>query len=119
MTIDPVALLKRYHEALNAYDEMKVKQMFSLRAIYVSSGVDGRIEGRDAIVAAFSAYFAEHPDQHAGDDEITQLAPLQARAVWRLKSTAKSTGRRIARRGVETVTFDAAGLILAVDVEDQ
>lgn len=119
MTIDPVALVRRYHAALNAYDEKTVTPMFSPHAVYVSPGVNGRIEGREAIMAAFSAYFAEHPGQQAGDESIVRLSPHQARAVWRLEAMAAATGRRIARRGVETVSFDAAGLILAVDVEDR
>lgn len=119
MRIDPVALVRRYHAALNAYDEKTVTPMFSPHAVYVSPGVNGRIEGREAIITAFSAYFAEHPGQHGEDESIARLSPHQARAVWRLEATAKSTGRRISRRGVETVSFDAAGLILAVEVEDR
>ncbi len=119
MTIGPVALLKRYHAALNAYDADTVTPMFAPGAVYVSPGVNGRIEGRDAIIAAFSAYFAEHPDQRAEDELIEQLSPFEVRAHWRLAATSASSGRHVERRGIETVTFDASGLIARVEVEDR
>lgn len=118
MSLDPVALLDNYHAALNAYDEATVKAMFAEDAVYVSPGVNGRIEGRDAIIAAFSAYFTEHPDQHAVDDEVTRVATDAVRSRWRLEATARSTGKRVARRGLETVTFTADGLIRHVEVTD-
>lgn len=118
MSLDPVALLAHYHAALNAYDEGTVKAMFAEDAVYVSPGVKGRIAGRDAIIAAFTAYFAEHPDQHAIDDEVTRVGADAVRSRWRLEATARSTGRRVARRGTETVRFGADGLIRHVEVTD-
>lgn len=118
MTFDPVALLRRYHAALNAYDEATVAAMFAPDAIYVSPGVNGRLEGRAAILAAFTAYFTEHPDQLAIDDDVTLIAPDTVRSQWRLDATARSTGRRVARRGTEAVTFGADGLIRHVEVDD-
>jgi ketosteroid isomerase-like protein len=119
MSIDPVALVRRYHAALEAFDAAVVGPMFSDIAVYVSPGVGGRIGGRDAIMAAFAAYFAEHPEQRADDEEITQTGPREARALWRLRATPRAGGRPIDRRGIETVSFDAAGLILRVEVEDR
>ena len=119
MSIDPVALVERYHAALNAYHAAEVAAMFAPQAVYVSPGIKGRIEGRDAIIAAFSAYFAEHPDQRADDEQITRVGPHEARAVWRLQATARSTGQRVTRQGIETVRFDPDGLILGVEVEDR
>lgn len=119
MSIDPVALLQRYHAALNAYRAEEVAAMFAPEAVYDSPGVKGRIEGRDSIIAAFSAYFAEHPDQVAEDERIARVGPLEARAHWRLAATALSSGRRVTRKGIETVRFDPEGLILAVEVQDR
>jgi uncharacterized protein (TIGR02246 family) len=119
MSLDPVALVRRYHASLDPYDGEKVMAFFAEDAVYVSPGVNGRIAGRGAIIAAFSAYFAEHPDQHAEDEEIVRLGPFEARAAWWLSATARSTGAPVARRGIETVTFDAAGLIVKVRVEDR
>lgn len=119
MSIDPVALLKRYHAALNSYHAPTVKAMFAEDAVYVSPGVRGRIAGREAIIAAFTAYFAEHPDQAAIDEAVTLLAPDAVRSAWRLEATARATGRRVTRRGTETVTFDGSGLIRHVEVTDQ
>jgi uncharacterized protein (TIGR02246 family) len=119
MSIDPVALVRRYHAALNGFDAAAVMPMFAANAVYVSPGLNGRVKGREAIIAAFAAYFAEHPDQQAEDDSIEQTGPCEARARWRLRATARSTGRQITRRGIETVSFDAEGLILKVEVEDR
>lgn len=118
MSIDPVALLKRYHDALNGYEEPTVKAMFADDAVYVSPGVNGRIAGREAIIQAFTAYFTEHPDQHAIDDEVTRVGADAVRSLWRLEATARSTGQRVSRRGTETVTFGADGLIRHVEVTD-
>jgi uncharacterized protein (TIGR02246 family) len=118
MTPDPVAAVRRYHAALNDYDAEVVRRMFAPDAIYVSPGVNGRIDGRDAIIAAFSAYFAEHPDQRAVDDSIVPLGPRSARSIWRLEATARSSGTLVSRSGTETVQFDAQGLITRVEVED-
>ena len=118
MIIDPVALLRRYHEALSEYDEGTVAAMFAQDAVYVSPGVNGRIAGRDAIIAAFTAYFAEHPDQHSTDEQVRLVAPGTVRSSWTLAATARSTGQPVTRRGTETVTFDRAGLITHVEVTD-
>lgn len=119
MSLDPVALVMRYHDALNSYDEKTVAAMFSAAAVYVSPGVNGRLEGREAIIAAFSGYFAEHPDQRAVDDMIERIAPDSARSQWRLEATKRSSGEGIIRQGNETITFDTSGLILHVEVEDR
>ena len=118
MSIDPVALLQRYHAALNNYDARTVTAMFAADAIYVSPGVKGRIVGRDAIITAFTAYFAEHPDQAAIDEAVTLVAPDAVHSVWKLEATAHSTGQRVIRRGAQTVTFDVNGLIRHVEVTD-
>jgi len=118
MSLDPVALLRRYHDALNGYDAATVKAMFAEDAVYVSPGVKGRIAGRDAIIAAFTAYFAEHPDQAAIDEAVTLVAPDVVRSAWKLEATARSTGRRVTRRGTETISFDRQGLIRHVEVSD-
>ena len=118
MSDDPVALLRRYHAALGGYDESRVRAMFAADAVYDSPGVNGRIVGRDAIIAAFSAYFAEHPDQHAIDEEVAPLGPDTVRSIWKLIATARSTGKAVTRRGSETVRFDGDGLIAHVEVTD-
>ena len=118
MNFDPLVPLRRYHEALNAYDEAVVTPMFAPDAVYDSPGVGGRIAGREAIIRAFTAYFTEHPDQHAEDETVEVLSPRKVRFTWRLEATSRSTGRPVTRRGVETVTFDDNGLISHVEVQD-
>ena len=118
VTIDPVALVQRYHAALNCYRAEEIAPMFTPDASYHSPGV-GALQGRDSIIAAFSAYFAEHPDQLSLDDVLAQIGPHSARSEWRLTATSKSTGKPYRRSGAETVTFDDSGLILRVVVEDR
>jgi uncharacterized protein (TIGR02246 family) len=118
MSLDLLALTSRYHDALNHYDEATVKAMFAPDAVYVSKGVNGRIAGRDAILAAFTAYFDEHPDQHAEDEGVEVLSPNMVRFAWRLRATARSSGKPVTRRGVETVNYDGDGLISHVEVID-
>ncbi len=118
MNRNPVELVRLYHEALNRYDATVVAPMFAVDATYISPGVNGRIDGRDAIIRAFSAYFADHPDQHAVDDSIVPLGADAARSAWRLEATSRSSGTRVSRRGTETVHFNAAGLIVRVEVQD-
>lgn len=115
---DPAAALERYHAALNALDWPAIEAAFAEAATYVSNGV-GALTGRDAILAAFRAWFAEYPDQVAVDDSVEATGPLSARAVWSLTATSAKTGARIERRGVEMIDFNAAGLILRVAVTDE
>jgi nuclear transport factor 2 (NTF2) superfamily protein len=117
MSFDPVAALKAYHAALDAHDVDRVEMMLALNATYTSAAV-GVVEGRDAIVAAMRKYFAAHEDHRAWDDAIKATGPRQAHSVWQLKATHTASGQTFHRRGEETVTFDANGLVLAVVVKD-
>lgn len=118
MTFDPVAATRRYHDALDILDLDAVERCFAAGAVYVSSGVGGRIEGRTAILSAFRAYFDSYPDQSAQDEAIEALSPYAARAQWRLSATHAVTGVPTERRGVETIHFDATGRIARIDVRD-
>jgi uncharacterized protein (TIGR02246 family) len=118
VAIDPVALVQRYHAALNSYQAEEIAPMFTPDASYHSPGV-GVLHSRDVIIAAFSSYFAEHPDQQSLDDSLLQVGTHAARSEWRLTATSKSTGKPYRRSGAETVTFDATGLIVRVVVEDR
>lgn len=117
--LDPVELVRRYHEALNRYDPKIILLMFAKTATYQSPGVGGLIIGRDAIIEAFDAYFRQYPDQTAVDESIEAIGTHTARADWRLKATSKATGAVYQRQGRETVTFNDEGRILRVEVEDR
>lgn len=118
MSIDPVALVRRLHSAFNAYDRAVITPMFAPDAVYISRGINGRVSGRDAILAAFDTYFAEFPDQVGETLSVEQLSPHKVRAAWRLQATARSSGQRVTREGLETVTYDDEGRIVEVLVED-
>ncbi len=114
---DPVFILRRFHEATNALDYAALEDMFAPDAVYTSAGVGGAVEGREAIMAAFRAYFEEYPDQVAEDISLDALSPVSARSVWRLERTSTRTGQWRERHGAETITVDAEGKIVRVDVE--
>jgi len=116
--IDPLKQTVAYHAAINALDFAAIEAFFADDAVYVSGGVGGRIEGREAIMAAFRSYFAAYPDQVAEDTEIEAVGDHAARAVWQLTASHSQTGEKLARTGEETVTFDADGRIIRVDVTD-
>ncbi len=115
---DPVRQLAIYHDAINALDFAAIDAFFAEDAVYVSGGVGGRIEGREAIMAAFRQYFAAYPDQVAEDTEIEAVGGHAARAVWQLTASHSETGEKLVRTGEETVTFSADGRIVRVDVRD-
>lgn len=117
MTFDPVAAAKRYLDAVNDLDFAVIEDFYAEDAVY-GSGKVGGLKGRDAIMDAFRSYFETYPDQQAVDELIEAVSPLAARAVWRLKATNAQTGEPLVRFGEETITFNAEGKIVSVDVTD-
>lgn len=117
MPLDPVALVERFHAAINALDFETIEAFFTEKARYRSGKVGG-LEGRDAIMAGFRRYFAEYPDQVAEDSLIEAVSPVSARAIWRLSATSSTTGEPLQRQGEETITFDDRGRIILVEVTD-
>lgn len=115
--IDPLAIVRQYHAALNAFDENLVKPLIAPDATYHSPAI-GVLAGREAILRSMSAYFAEHPDQHSIDDSMELVAPDVVRSAWRLAATSRSSGKAFRRAGVEHVTLSAQGQILRVEVSD-
>jgi ketosteroid isomerase-like protein len=116
--LDPVEHLVVYHNAINALDFAVIEAFFAEDAVYVSGGVGGQIDGRDAIMAVFRKYFDAYPDQVAEDTLVEKVGPLAARSVWQLGATDSQTGEKMIRKGEETVTFNEAGRIIRVDVTD-
>ena len=117
-TFDPAAHLVTFHAAINALDFSTIERSFAEDAVYVSGGVGGRIEGRDAIMQAFRTYFDSYPDQIAEDTLVEAVAPRAARSVWQLSASHSQTGDRLLRRGEETLSFNEEGRIARVDVID-
>ena len=114
-----IELTRHYHDALNALDMDAVEACFAPDAIYLSPGVGGRIEGRDAIMAAFRAYFDLYPDQISQDDLIEAVCPGVVRTCWQLSATHARTGEAVHRQGDETISFDSDGLIAKIEVRDR
>jgi hypothetical protein len=119
MPFDPVARLVAYHDAINALDFEAIEAMFAEEATYDSGGLGGVVTGRASIMEGFRAYFDTYPDQVAEDRIVEALDGLRVRSVWSLTATHRRTGARLFRDGEETVTFDAAGRIVRVDVLDR
>lgn len=117
MSFDPAAALVAYHAVLDAQDVDGVAKCLAAEARYVSPAI-GDVIGRDAILASIRAYFAASPDHQAFDDEVRATGPRSAESRWRLRAVNKTTGAVTERRGIERVTFDDAGLITLIAVED-
>ncbi|MBL0370875.1 nuclear transport factor 2 family protein [Rhizobium sp. KVB221] len=117
-TFDPAKHLTIFHDAINALDYQTIERYFADDAIYVSGGVGGRIDGRDAIMIAFRKYFDAYPDQVAEDTLVENVGPLAARSVWKLNAIDSRTGQPMVRTGEETLTFNAEGKIIRIDVTD-
>ena len=119
MAFDPVARLVAYHAAINALDFEAIETMFAEDAVYDSGGLGGVVTGRLRIMEGFRTYFDAYPDQVAEDSIVEALDGLRVRSVWRLTATHRRTGEKLVRAGEETVTFDASGRIVRVDVIDR
>ncbi|MDR7223314.1 nuclear transport factor 2 family protein [Aminobacter aminovorans] len=115
---DPVAALKTYHAAIDVLDFAAIEACFTPDAEYVSDGVGAISVGRDAILKAFRGYFACYGDQVSKDEQVAALSPRSAWSRWRLEATHAVSGARLVRSGEETVTFDADGRIMRVEVKD-
>ena len=114
---DPADIVRAYHLAIDRLAFEAIAGFFAEDALYISNGV-GRLQGRAAIMATFRAYFAEFSDQANEDESLEAVSPCEVRSVWRLTATSMKTGQRTERHGVETVSLDAAGRIIRVDVVD-
>ena len=69
---DPVDVLRRWHEAINALDFDAIEAFFADDATYGSLKV-GALRGKEQIMKAFRDYFAEYPDQVAVDNSLEKV----------------------------------------------
>ena len=114
---DPVDILRRWHEAINALDFDAIEAFFADDTTYGSRKV-GALRGRAQIMKAFRDYFAEYPDQVAMDDSFEKVGPNAAKSTWHLTATSATTGEKLIRQGEETIYLNAEGKIERVDVTD-
>ncbi len=117
MSFDPAHAVRVFHEAINALNFDAIDDFFAEDAVYGSVKVGG-LKGKSDILAAFRRYFETYPDQVATDELIEVVSASAARSVWRLKATHAQTGEPLIRFGEETITFNADGKIVSVEVTD-
>ncbi len=117
MAKDILKLVERYHRALNEFNFASIEKMFAEDAEYHSSGIGG-LYGRTAILEAMKAYYHEFSDQISSDISVEFVSADSVRSHWILVATSISSGKKIKRQGVETVHFNAKGLISTVEVQD-
>lgn len=115
---DPVDILRRWHQAINALDYDAIEAFFAHDATYGSRKV-GALRGKQQIMKAFRDYFAEYPDQVAVDDSFEKIGPAAAKSTWHLTATSATTGEKLIRKGEETIYLNAEGKIERVDVTDR
>lgn len=110
--------LRLYFNALNAFDLKAVETILAEDAVYISSGLNGRIFGRANIMTSFKTYFEEFSDQVSVDTHIKSIAPNTFSSDWRLKATSVKTGKLSERAGTQETTFNEDGLIEHIEVRD-
>lgn len=110
--------LAAYTAALNRYDLDAVKEMFAENAIYISPGINSVIHGRDAIITAFRAYFADHPNQVNVDKNVRLINPTNIQSDWSLTATNLRTGKSVSRKGLQVITFNDKQQIALIQVLD-
>ena len=115
---DLMTRLIAYHDAINALDFATIEAMFAENAVYDSGGLGGVVEGRGPIIAGFRSYFDLYPDQVSDDTLMEPVGEQAIRSVWKLVATHRLTGQKLIRSGEEIVTFDNAGMIVRVEVND-
>ena len=115
---DPVDILRRWHEAINALDFDAIEAFFADDATYGSREV-GALRGKAQIMKAFRDYFMEYPDQVAVGDLLEKVGPAAARSTWHLSATSATTGKKLIRTGEETIYLNSEGKIERVDVHDK
>ncbi len=112
------ALLAEYTSALNRYDLDAVETMFAENAVYVSPGLNGEITGRNAIMQAFRAYFADHTAQVNVDWNVKIIGNKKIQSDWSLAATNAHTRQTVSRQGSQVMTFDGEDRIVRVQVLD-
>ena len=115
---NPAALLAEYTAALNRYDLDAVENMFANNAVYMSPGLGGEITGRNAIMQAFRAYFADHRDQVNVDWNVKLIENKKIQSAWSLTATNVRTSEAVSRQGSQVMTFDGEDRIARVQVLD-
>ncbi len=110
--------LRFYFNALNAFDLKSVEAIFAEDAVYVSSGLNAELSGRNEIMMAFKKYFDEFTDQVSVDDNIRLITPNTFSSEWKLKATSIKTGVLLDRAGTQVTTFNGEGLITHIVVRE-
>jgi len=106
---DPVAVARRYVALSNAHDLDAIFPLLAEDAVYHSDNV-GSYEGRAAIAAMMTAFFAARPDVSWEVAEYRAVPPDGAEFDF----VAHAGGAT--RRGRERIFLGPAGLIRRVDV---
>ena len=109
-------LARRYTAFANAHDLDGCESMFAVDMDYVSDGV-GEHHGSSAIRRMMDDYFAARPDVHWQDGPYRQVAADAAAFDFVMTGTDPATAKPFRRTGVETVSFNASGMIRRIEVK--
>ncbi len=109
---DLPARLEAYTAALNRFDMKAVEEMFAENAVYASPGLAQVMVGRDAIMSAFRAYFAQHNDQVNENFDVRLTGAHTIEARWMLKLSHSR------RSGKQRIIYDVVGLMVRIEVID-
>lgn len=113
--MDPIALAKNYVALSNAHDLMRIKQLFSVDAIY-HSAFFGEYRGFDAIHTMMVEFFTHFPDAHWEVPKYRSIGNDGAEFAFIMTGTNASTGEHVERHGLERIIFTPEGLIRHIAV---
>lgn len=117
MNSSKIELARLYVEASNEHDLERIRIMFADDAIYKSSRV-GVYEGADAIIAMMTGFFARFPNVfwRVGDYREDAAGRVVFDFVMTATSATEAQSEAVEVHGLETIVFDAIGLVSRIDV---
>ena len=111
-----IDLAKLYVASANAHDLDACEDMFAEDMEYVSDGV-GEHHGRAAIRRMMDDYMGARPDVKWEEGPYRALGSDGAAFDFVMTGTDPATGKPFRRVGVETIFFNAAGMIRRIEVK--
>ena len=111
---EAVQLAHAYVALSNAHRAELIRPLFAANAVYRSSAV-GEYRGAAAIAEMMQAFFARYPDAFW----LCEYYRFKAGRVsfeFSLQASDAGSGEHLQRSGIESICFDADGLISKLEV---
>jgi hypothetical protein len=110
-----IELAKAYVALSNAHRLAMIADMFNASSIYTSSAV-GTFKGATPIIKMMREFFARYPDVNWNAVNY-RYSNHSVTFQFVMTATEAGTDNHLERKGVETITFDANGIISRLAVK--